>query len=399
QVQRRREEVVQDAVDPQAHGEAALERLDVDVARAGPHGLVEDRVHQPDRGRVLARLEEIGRLAGLVERCRVELEPGPERAAVLRRRPRRRVVGAADRLAQDLGRYHHRVDAGAVEETQVVERREGARVGHRDLEALQLARQREHQVPPGILHRERSQQLARRQPGRRGRERQPERCGGLARATHPPGPPRGAHEGPRSTGLRRRRGGIWARSCSELSAICSSVAMTWGVRKTSRLVFTRRFSSRLKRLPSTGTSFRNRTPRSSCRTVSPRRPPITTVWRSCAPTTVLAERIVVVGPTTFGSPTAGFGMGSMSETSSNSDRWTKSSAVMRGLRRSVMPTSCRSIVVKRFERFEELVARLAMKGMLRPTTISASSLSVVTMFGAESTSTSLSVSRAVSSSV
>ena len=64
-----------------------------------------------------------------------------------------------------------------------------------------------------------------------------------------------------------------------------------------------------------------------------------------------------------------------------------------------MPTSCRSMVVNRFWRFVALVARLATNGTFRPTTISASSLSVVTMFGAESTFRSESVSRAVSSTV
>jgi hypothetical protein len=70
-----------------------------------------------------------------------------------------------------------------------------------------------------------------------------------------------------------------------------------------------------------------------------------------------------------------------------------------GVMRSVMPTSCRSMVVNRFERFELDVARLATNGTFRPTTISASSLSVVTMFGDESTFTSRSCWSAVSSSV
>jgi hypothetical protein len=53
---------------------------------------------------------------------------------------------------------------------------------------------------------------------------------------------------------------------------------------------------------------------------------MTTVCPSRAPTTVLAERTVVVGPTWFGSPTAGSTVGSRSETSSKIVRWTKSSA-------------------------------------------------------------------------
>jgi hypothetical protein len=55
--------------------------------------------------------------------------------------------------------------------------------------------------------------------------------------------------------------------------------------------------------------------------VSERRPPITTVCPSRAATTVLAERTVVVGPTSAGSPTS-VAVGSMSETSSKSVRRT-----------------------------------------------------------------------------
>src|SRR5207248_690628 len=74
-------------------------------------------------------------------------------------------------------------------------------------------------------------------------------------------------------------------------------------------------------------------------------------------------------------------------------------AVICGVMRSVMPTSWRSTVVKRLARLVALVARLATKGTLRPTTISASSLSVVMMLGAERTFTSVSVWSAVRSTV
>ena len=60
-----------------------------------------------------------------------------------------------------------------------------------------------------------------------------------------------------------------------------------------------------------------------------------------------------------------------------------------------MPTSWRSTVVNRLARLVALVARLATNGTFRPTTISASSLSVVMMLGAERTFTSESVWRAV----
>ena len=124
---------------------------------------------------------------------------------------------------------------------------------------------------------------------------------------------------------------------------------------------------------------------------------MTTVWPSWAATSVLAERMVVVGPTWFGSPASI--VGTMSDTSSKRLRRTKSSAVICGVRRSVMPTSCRTMVVKRFWRLLALVARLATKGTFRPTTISASSLSVVMRFGAESTFTVVSFWRAVRSAV
>ena len=133
--------------------------------------------------------------------------------------------------------------------------------------------------------------------------------------------------------------------------------------------------------------------------VSERSPPITTVCPSRAATAVLAERMVVVGPTSVGSPTLAVAVGSMSETSSKRARRTKSSAVICGVMRSVMPTSWRSTVVNRLARLVALVARLATKGTFRPTTISASSLSVVMMLGAERTFTSVSVCSAVRSTV
>jgi len=65
---------------------------------------------------VFTSLQQVGRLGGVVERRGVELETGAERRTVLGRRARRGVVGAGDRLAQDLGRHDQRVHPRAVEE-------------------------------------------------------------------------------------------------------------------------------------------------------------------------------------------------------------------------------------------------------------------------------------------
>ena len=62
--------------------------------------------------------------------------------------------------------------------------------------------------------------------------------------------------------------------------------------------------------------------------VSERSPPITTVCPSRAATAVLAERMVVVGPTSVGSPTLAVAVGSMSETSSKRARRTKTNLLV-----------------------------------------------------------------------
>ena len=66
-----------------------------------------------------------------------------------------------------------------------------------------------------------------------------------------------------------------------------------------------------------------------------------------------------------------------------------------GVSRNVMPTSRRSIWLKVFERLVSFVARLVTNGTFWPTTISASSLSVVRIVGAERTFTPVSFSSAV----
>ena len=219
QPSRRREHVVQHAVDAQPDREGALEGLDVHVAGARPDRLVDDAVHQANGGRVLAGFQEVGRL-GVVERRGVELEAGAEGRAVVGRGGRGRVVGARDRVAQGVGRDHQRPDHGPVEQAQVVERRQRQRIRHRHLETRRPDGEREHQVPARVLHRERGEQVARRKVRRRVGEWQAAGCRGLAGGDHPPGASPGAcHERPRRSGLRRSRAGMRARSRSELSAI------------------------------------------------------------------------------------------------------------------------------------------------------------------------------------
>ena len=100
---------------------------------------------------------------------------------------------------------------------------------------------------------------------------------------------------------------------------------------------------------------------------------------------------VVVGPTSLAS-SCGFGM--IADTSSKTASRTIAPSEICGVSRSVMPTSSRSMVAKVLLRLVSLVARLATKGTFWPTTISASSLSVVSTFGAERMLMSLALSRA-----
>ena len=69
---RRRDDVVEDAVDPEADRQHALERLDVDVAGAVLDGLEEEGVDEPDDRRLVARLEKVARL---LELGRDQVEP------------------------------------------------------------------------------------------------------------------------------------------------------------------------------------------------------------------------------------------------------------------------------------------------------------------------------------
>ena len=295
------------------------------------HRLVEERVHEADRGRVVAGLEQIGRLRD--RRVSWRRAPAARRASSRPRPPprrRRRMPARSPRGARSPGRR----PAGRAGRTGDGDRRaargpSGRPVRPRACRARVRAAARGDGARTASAGRRAAREAAAVAAPRRTGGRTPPRPRGAEVIRSAPPAQEAPTTGHAATGLRRIRDGMRSRSRSELSAIWRSVEITCGVRKTSRLVFTRSVSSCLKRLPSTGTSFRNGTPRSPTRTVSASRPPMTTVCRSRAPTTVLAERIVVVGPTWFGSPIAGFGIRSMSDTSSKSVRCTKSSAVMR----------------------------------------------------------------------
>ena len=304
----RGEDAVEDAVDAESHGSRALEGFEVDVARAGLHRLEEERVHQPDDGGLVARFEEVersigGRMQGIGAFGKLEDDAGPRhRLHCVACRRGRRIVGARDRVAQRRSRHDQRAEAGLEEKAEVVERGEGGRVGDCDGEPVVLPRERQHEVAPRVGHRESGEELARRQhrqggcEGETGGARQRAREG---RALHEPGlgqrlaerlavaladaierlgrdaeggrrflveghgpvpvsllRPGALHPGPVRVGWWRSPRGIPARirsrSRSEFSAICSSVAMMCGVKKTSRFVFMRRSSLCRKSAPSTG---------------------------------------------------------------------------------------------------------------------------------------------------
>ena len=86
---------MQHAVDAEADREPALVRLDVDVAGALLYRLEEERVHEPDDRRPVARLEQVGRLLAEVlrpHRAVAAIARGvrPERAAARKARCDRR---------------------------------------------------------------------------------------------------------------------------------------------------------------------------------------------------------------------------------------------------------------------------------------------------------------------
>ena len=124
--------LVEQVVDPEAHADLLLEGLDVDVARALLHRLLQQGVHELDDRCLVRRLDQVLRhlVADLVGE---RVEVGGRLFGEFRRRPRATVVDLVDRGLD----YPHpgqlRCDLGAVEEQpQVVEGAGLEGVGYRD---------------------------------------------------------------------------------------------------------------------------------------------------------------------------------------------------------------------------------------------------------------------------
>ncbi len=137
---------MQDVVDTEAHDQVLLLRLDVDVARALLHRLLQERVHQPDDRRALvARVEQV---LGLGDQLRGDVREirGVELVGHVLG-GRRLVVDVVDAVQDRAARDQHRLAARAREDhAQVVERIGEQGVGDRDLHAIPVALDRQHEV-------------------------------------------------------------------------------------------------------------------------------------------------------------------------------------------------------------------------------------------------------------
>src|SRR5713226_2510386 len=124
---RRPDDLLQHAVHPEAHADVLLLRLDVDVAGALLGGAEEQRVDQPDDGRLVAGVEQVLRLLQLV-RDHVQVA-GLEIADQLLRLVGGAVVDGVDAVEDGLRRHQHRRDAGPEEQPNAVQRARVERVG------------------------------------------------------------------------------------------------------------------------------------------------------------------------------------------------------------------------------------------------------------------------------
>jgi len=149
---RRLQDVVQQAVDAEAHRHLALEGLDVDVRRAVLDGLEEQRVDQPDDRRLVVGVEQIVRLLELV-RDRVELA-GLDVAHHRLGGAARAVVGEVDRLEDRRGGDHDRVHAASVERAQIIHHLRRARIGDRDAQGVAVLVERQAGEALGVLDRQ-----------------------------------------------------------------------------------------------------------------------------------------------------------------------------------------------------------------------------------------------------
>jgi hypothetical protein len=139
---RRRLDLVKHAVDPVAHDQPALERLDVDVGGARGKGVGDEQRHQPDHrrlGREVLELLHVG-----VERDLVAAHLDVV-ADDLAHRGLAGAVQALERRVELAGNGDHRLDAPAGHHLERVDRIAVGRVGHR-----------EHELVGVLAHRQRA---------------------------------------------------------------------------------------------------------------------------------------------------------------------------------------------------------------------------------------------------
>ena len=117
---RRGEHLDEHAVDAVADRGAALEGLDVDVARAVLGRAEHDAVDEPDDRRFVVGVEEVGNFeAALVDVDRVAGLETLDEALIARRRA---IERAGDALAEHGARDDHRIDLAAEVDAKIAER-------------------------------------------------------------------------------------------------------------------------------------------------------------------------------------------------------------------------------------------------------------------------------------
>jgi hypothetical protein len=143
----RLDRLVEHVVDAEAHAQLALERLEVHVAGALLHGVVQQRVHQLDDGRVVVRgVDEVLGFVAEFAGQGVQIPGGVLGQRVRRAHPA--VVDLVDR-AQDRALVDQLESqlCASEEQAQVVQRRDLQRIRDGDADAaVPLARQRQASV-------------------------------------------------------------------------------------------------------------------------------------------------------------------------------------------------------------------------------------------------------------
>ena len=199
-------------------------------------------------------------------------------------------------------------DRALVEEAQVVERRQRQRIGDRDRRApagpgRAAGRGGGARTASGAARAGRAAGSA----GGAAANGEAERRARSRGRRHPRAPPRRASTaGPRSVGLAATRAGMRVALAERVVRhlrVGGDDVRRQEDEQVGLHAARRRRAGRGSRAPARPSGTARRARRAA--RVSASSPPITTVWPSRAATTVLAERTVVVGPTSFGSPTPG----------------------------------------------------------------------------------------------